>query len=57
MTSQFSSRTQLLIGTEGVARLQSAHALVVGLGGVGAMLQDNRIAAQVIRLPLSAPVN
>ena len=33
--ADISSRTQLLLGSEGVARLQSAHVLVVGLGGVG----------------------
>ena len=29
------TRTKLLLKDEGLARLQSAHVLVVGLGGVG----------------------
>ena len=29
-------RTELLLGEDKMARLQSAHVLVVGLGGVGA---------------------
>ena len=47
MTSQFSSRTQLLIGTDGVARLQSAHVLVVGLGGVGGYAAEQLCRAGV----------
>ena len=30
------SRTQLLFGDEPIKRLQNAHVLVVGVGGVGA---------------------
>jgi tRNA A37 threonylcarbamoyladenosine dehydratase len=30
------SRTEILIGPEGIARLESMHVMVVGLGGVGA---------------------
>ena len=30
------SRTELLLGTENLLKLQSKHVLVVGLGGVGA---------------------
>ena len=33
--SQFSSRTELLLGKEAIARLSSAHVLCVGAGGVG----------------------
>jgi tRNA A37 threonylcarbamoyladenosine dehydratase len=36
MTSNWLERTEMLIGTEGVRKLQSARILVVGLGGVGA---------------------
>ena len=35
MTDTFQSRTELLLGTDGVERLRRAHVLVVGLGGVG----------------------
>ena len=34
------SRTQLLVGDEGVNKLQSAHVLVVGLGGVGSFAAE-----------------
>ncbi|MCL2073037.1 MAG: tRNA threonylcarbamoyladenosine dehydratase [Marinilabiliaceae bacterium] len=34
------SRTELLIGQEKVAKLQNAHVLVVGLGGVGAFAAE-----------------
>ena len=36
MLDQF-SRTELLLGREGVERLARAHVAVFGLGGVGAM--------------------
>lgn len=35
MTDAFSSRTEFLLQFDGVARMQAAHILVVGLGGVG----------------------
>ena len=35
-TPQWSERTELLLGKEKLERLNSAHVLVVGLGGVGA---------------------
>ena len=34
------SRTQLLVGEEGIRRLQNAHVLVVGLGGVGSFAAE-----------------
>ncbi len=34
------SRTQLLIGTDGLQKLQNAHVLVVGLGGVGSFAAE-----------------
>jgi tRNA A37 threonylcarbamoyladenosine dehydratase len=36
MTSDWLERTKILIGTDGLKKLQSARVLVVGLGGVGA---------------------
>ena len=35
MTPQWLERTELLIGPDAIQRLQKAHVLVVGLGGVG----------------------
>ena len=46
MTS-FSSRTQLLVGSEGIARLQASHVLVVGLGGVGGYAAEQLCRAGV----------
>ena len=41
------SRTELLIGAEGLERLQQSHVLVVGLGGVGAYAAENICRAGV----------
>lgn len=35
MTSEQLSRTELLLGKQGVEKLQNSHVLIVGLGGVG----------------------
>jgi tRNA A37 threonylcarbamoyladenosine dehydratase len=40
MTSDWLERTKILIGTEGLKKLQSARVLVVGLGGVGAFAAE-----------------
>ena len=34
------SRTTLLVGKKGIERLQNAHVLVVGLGGVGSFAAE-----------------
>jgi len=34
------SRSELLIGPEGIQKLQSAHVLIVGLGGVGSFAAE-----------------
>ena len=36
----FLSRTELLIGAEGLAKLKKSHVLVIGLGGVGSYAAD-----------------
>ncbi|MDY5969443.1 MAG: tRNA threonylcarbamoyladenosine dehydratase [Bacteroidales bacterium] len=46
------SRTQLLVGKEGVERLKSAHVLVVGLGGVGAYAAEMLCRAGVGHLTI-----
>jgi tRNA threonylcarbamoyladenosine dehydratase len=40
-------RTELLIGKDSIAKLQKAHVLVVGLGGVGAYAAENICRAGV----------
>lgn len=52
MTDPFSSRTQLLLRPEGVARLQAAHVLVVGLGGVGGYAAEQLCRAGIGRMTI-----
>jgi tRNA A37 threonylcarbamoyladenosine dehydratase len=40
MKNHWLSRTEMLIGEEGIARLRSSNVLVVGLGGVGAFAAE-----------------
>lgn len=48
----FSSRTRLLLRDEGYERLQAAHVLVVGLGGVGGYAAEQLCRAGIGRLTL-----
>ena len=41
------SRTQLLFGDEPIKRLQNAHVLVVGVGGVGAYAAEMVVRAGI----------
>lgn len=45
-------RTKLLIGTEGVERLQQSHVLVAGIGGVGSFAVEALVRAGVGELTL-----
>ena len=45
-------RTQLMFGTDKLARLRAAHVLVVGLGGVGAYAAEMLCRAGVGELTL-----
>ena len=46
------ARTEILIGTEGLARLRAAHVLVAGLGGVGGYTAEALGRAGIGRLTL-----
>lgn len=52
MMSDFFSRTELLLQSDGVARLQQSHVLVVGLGGVGGYAAEQLCRAGVGRLTI-----
>jgi tRNA A37 threonylcarbamoyladenosine dehydratase len=40
MVPDWLTRTELLIGAENIEKLQKAHVLIVGLGGVGAVAAE-----------------
>jgi tRNA A37 threonylcarbamoyladenosine dehydratase len=48
----FYERTQLLFGEQGLVRLQEAHVLVAGMGGVGAFAAEGLARAGIGRLTL-----
>lgn len=48
----WNSRTQLLVGEEGIKKLASSHVLVVGLGGVGAYATEQLARAGVGKLTI-----
>ena len=52
MTQAFSSRTELLLQPDGMSRLQAAHVLVVGLGGVGGYAAEQLCRAGIGRLTI-----
>ena len=48
----WNSRTQLLVGEEGVKKLANSHVLVVGLGGVGAYAAEQLARAGIGKLTI-----
>lgn len=48
----WNSRTQLLLGEEGVKKLASSHVLVVGLGGVGAYAAEQLTRAGIGKMTI-----
>lgn len=46
-TSPWKSRTELLIGEEGIEKLANAHVLIAGLGGVGAWAIEHIVRAGI----------
>lgn len=51
--NHWQSRTELLIGKEKLLKLQKAHVLVVGLGGVGAMAAEQLARAGIGELTIA----
>ena len=52
MTDSWQERTELLLGQQKVNKLQDAHVLVAGLGGVGAYAAENLCRAGVGKLTI-----
>lgn len=52
MDNDWTTRTALLLGTEGMRRLAASHVLVVGLGGVGAYAAEEIARVGVGRMTL-----
>ena len=52
MMEDWKQRTRLLLGEEKMERLQQAHVLVVGLGGVGAYAAEMICRAGVGRMTI-----
>ncbi|MEI6413961.1 MAG: tRNA threonylcarbamoyladenosine dehydratase [Pseudomonadota bacterium] len=52
MTTAIFERSQILLGDDGIARLQAAHVLLAGLGGVGSYAAEALARAGVGRLTL-----
>ena len=55
MTERWNSRTALLLGEEGVARLAGSTVMVFGIGGVGSYAAEGLARAGVGRLILVDP--
>ncbi|MBN2213407.1 MAG: tRNA threonylcarbamoyladenosine dehydratase [Bacteroidales bacterium] len=51
-TGNWKERTELLVGAEGTAKLQNAHVLVAGLGGVGGYAVEQLCRAGIGKLTI-----
>ena len=51
-TDNWKERTELLVGAEGIKKLQNAHVLVAGLGGVGGYAVEQLCRAGIGRLTI-----
>ncbi|HJX71858.1 MAG TPA: tRNA threonylcarbamoyladenosine dehydratase [Bacteroidales bacterium] len=51
-TGNWKERTELLVGKEGIAKLQDAHVLVAGLGGVGGYAAEQLCRAGIGKLTI-----
>ncbi|MDX9881813.1 MAG: tRNA threonylcarbamoyladenosine dehydratase [Prolixibacteraceae bacterium] len=51
-TDRWKKRTALLVGKEGIERLENAHVLIVGLGGVGAYAAEQLCRAGVGKMTI-----
>ena len=51
-TGNWKERTELLVGAEGIAKLQNAHILVAGLGGVGGYAAEQLCRAGIGKLTI-----
>jgi tRNA A37 threonylcarbamoyladenosine dehydratase len=52
-TDNWMERTELLVGSEGILKLQNAHVLVAGLGGVGGYAVEQLCRAGIGRLTIA----
>ncbi len=52
MNQDWTTRTELLLGTEKLKRLKNAHVLIVGLGGVGAYAAEMLCRSGINRLTI-----
>ncbi|MBP5200789.1 MAG: tRNA threonylcarbamoyladenosine dehydratase [Schwartzia sp.] len=52
MTNEYTSRTELLLGADGLARLAEARVAIFGLGGVGSFAAEALVRAGICRFLL-----
>lgn len=47
MENKFTTRTALILGEDGIKKLQNSHVLVIGVGGVGSFFEEALVRAGV----------
>ena len=47
MENKFTTRTALILGEDGIKKLQNSHVLVIGVGGVGSFCAEALVRAGV----------